>query len=64
MKICNLGGVPMMMITMMRWEERIGLSPDQGNDSAVSQSPGQLPILNFKEEDWDKGISHYYDHGM
>ena len=54
----------MMMITMMRREERIGLSPDQGNDSAVSQSPGQLPILNFKEEDWDKGISDYYDHGM
>ena len=54
----------MMMLTMMRWEERIGLSQDQDNDSAVNQSPGQLPILNFKEEDWDNGISHYYDHGV
>ena len=48
-----------MMMMMMR--RVVGLSPDQGNDSPVSQSGGQSPIFNSNEgeDDDDDGKMIY-----
>ena len=60
MMIMMMMTTTMMMVRMMR--RVVGLSPDQGNDSPVSQSGGQSPIFNSNDgEDEDHDGKKYDD---